>query len=56
MTENLNAAALPYFRVTTKNEHRPGWGTSVAFVKYVEVEVYDHVIRLDQGLLLWVSR
>lgn len=54
MTENQCPEKMPPFKVTSKNEVR-GTNTDVTYPKYVEVEVYGTVIRLDKGNVLFVD-
>ena len=56
LTENRDPiiTGVPHFVVYNKNEHRNN-NTDVAYPSYVEVHVYDHVIRLGRHLVVTVS-
>ena len=45
----------PSFQVLTKFERR-GSNLAVSYVRYVELHVYDHVVRLDRDNVVYVSR
>ena len=42
------ANGLPKFCVSMKNENHDG-NTAVAYPKYVEIDVYGHVVQLRKG-------
>ena len=46
---------LPEYKVITKNEHRMG-KTHVAWTRYIEVQLYDTVFRLNQAYVVQVRR
>ena len=46
---------LPYFSVVTRNERRYG-STTVSYLRYVEVHVFGHVVRMEKNKEIYVSR
>ncbi len=48
-----SAVDLPAFNVYTSNERRHG-NMHVSYPKYLEVHVFNHVIRLDQGVTVGI--
>ena len=51
---HVKGGGIPDFRILTKNERRGG-NDVVTYVRYVELLVYGHTVRLDRDNIVYVS-